>query len=388
MDEIKYIIILFLVLSIGHSQKPRARDIGISFFGDPGKLNAITDVKGVEVGHATIISGKGKNVVGKGPVRTGVTAIFPRGKKFSPVYANWYSLNGNGEMTGTTWVTESGFLETPIMITNTNSVGVVRDAVLKWFVDHNWYGNEEWWYTYPVVAETYDGFLNDIYGFHVKEEHVLEAIRDAKPGPVAEGNVGGGTGMLTLGFKGGIGTSSRVIKINGEKFVVGVLVQSNFGSKKNLTISGVPVGLELADTLSRIYNAPPSNRRKEGDGSIIVIVATDAPLLPHQLKRIAHRIPIGIGNVGGRGSNGSGDIFLAFSTANTNAFNRDRTTSVRTLSNDLITPLFEATVQAVEESIVNAMIAAETMDGIHGNTAYAIPHDRLIEILKKYNRAD
>ena len=388
MDELKYIIILLLVLSIGHSQKPRARDIGISFFGDPGKLNAITDVKGVEVGHATIISGKGKNVVGKGPVRTGVTAIFPRGKKFSPVYANWYSLNGNGEMTGTTWVTESGFLETPIMITNTNSVGVVRDAVLKWFVDHNWYGNEEWWYTYPVVAETYDGFLNDIYGFHVKEEHVLEAIRDAKPGPVAEGNVGGGTGMLTLGFKGGIGTSSRVIKINGEKFVVGVLVQSNFGSKKNLTISGVPVGLELADTLNRIYNAPPSNRRKEGDGSIIVIVATDAPLLPHQLKRIAHRVPIGIGNVGGRGSNGSGDIFLAFSTANTNAFNRDRTTSVRTLSNDLITPLFEATVQAVEESIVNAMIAAETMDGIHGNTAYEIPHDRLIEILKKYNRAD
>ena len=388
MDELKYIIILLLVLSIGHSQKSRARDIGISFFGDPGKLNAITDVKGVEVGHATIISGKGKNVVGKGPVRTGVTAIFPRGKKFSPVYANWYSLNGNGEMTGTTWVTESGFLETPIMITNTNSVGVVRDAVLKWFVDYNWYGNEEWWYTYPVVAETYDGFLNDIYGFHVKEEHVLEAIRDAKPGPVAEGNVGGGTGMLTLGFKGGIGTSSRVIKINGEKFVVGVLVQSNFGSKKNLTISGVPVGLELADTLSRIYNAPPSNRRKEGDGSIIVIVATDAPLLPHQLKRIAHRIPIGIGNVGGRGSNGSGDIFLAFSTANTSAFNRDRTTSVRTLSNDLITPLFEATVQAVEESIVNAMIAAETMDGIHGNTAYAIPHDRLIEILKKYNRAD
>jgi L-aminopeptidase/D-esterase-like protein len=388
MDELKYIIILLLVLSIGHSQKSRARDIGISFFGDPGKLNAITDVKGVEVGHATIISGKGKNVVGKGPVRTGVTAIFPRGKKFSPVYANWYSLNGNGEMTGTTWVTESGFLETPIMITNTNSVGVVRDAVLKWFVDHNWYGNEEWWYTYPVVAETYDGFLNDIYGFHVKEEHVLEAIRDAKPGPVTEGNVGGGTGMLTLGFKGGIGTSSRVIKINGEKFVVGVLVQSNFGSKKNLTISGVPVGLELADTLSRIYNAPPSNRRKEGDGSIIVIVATDAPLLPHQLKRIAHRVPIGIGNVGGRGSNGSGDIFLAFSTANTNAFNRDRTTSVRTLSNDLITPLFEATVQAVEESIVNAMIAAETMDGIHGNTAYAIPHDRLIEILKKYNRAD
>ena len=293
--------IILLILSIGYSQKPRARDIGIPFFGKPGKLNAITDVKGVEVGHSTIIAGKGNNIVGKGPVRTGVTAIFPRGKKFNPVYANWYSLNGNGEMTGTTWVTESGFLETPIMITNTNSVGVVRDAVLKWYVDHNWYGNEEWWYTYPVVGETYDGFLNDIYGFHVKEEHVLEAINDAKSGPVKEGNIGGGTGMLTLGFKGGIGSSSRVVKINDKKYVVGVLVQSNFGSRKNLTISGVPVGLELADTLNLIYNAPPNNRRKEGDGSIIVIVATDAPLLPHQLKRIVHRVPIGIGNVGGSG---------------------------------------------------------------------------------------
>jgi L-aminopeptidase/D-esterase-like protein len=388
MNILKYIVISLLVLSNSYSQKPRARDIGISFLGKPGKLNAITDVKGVEVGHSTIISGKGKNVVGKGPVRTGITAIFPRGKKFSPVYANWYSLNGNGEMTGTTWITESGFLETPIMITNTNSVGVVRDAVLKWFVDYNWYGDEDWWYTYPVVAETYDGFLNDIYGFHVKNEHVLEAIRDAKSGLVTEGNVGGGTGMLTLGFKGGIGTSSRVVKVSDKKYMLGVLVQSNFGSKKNLTISGVPVGLELADTLNLMYNAAPSNRRQDGDGSIIVIVATDAPLLPHQLKRIVHRVPIGIGNVGGRGSNGSGDIFLAFSTANTSAFNRERTTSVKTLSNDLITPLFEATVQAVEESIVNAMIAAETMDGIHGNTAFALPHDSLIEILKKYNRAE
>ena len=388
MNILKYIVISLLVLSNSYTQKPRARDIGISFLGKPGKLNAITDVKGVEVGHSTIISGKGKNVVGKGPVRTGITAIFPRGKKFSPVYANWYSLNGNGEMTGTTWVTESGFLETPIMITNTNSVGVVRDAVLKWFVDYNWYGDEDWWYTYPVVAETYDGFLNDIYGFHVKNEHVLEAIQDAKSGLVTEGNVGGGTGMLTLGFKGGIGTSSRVVKVSGKKYMLGVLVQSNFGSKKNLTISGVPVGLELADTLNLIYNAAPSNRRQDGDGSIIVIVATDAPLLPHQLKRIVHRVPIGIGNVGGRGSNGSGDIFLAFSTANTSAFNRESTTSVKTLSNDLITPLFEATAQAVEESIVNAMIAAETMDGIHGNTAFALPHDSLIEILKKYNRAE
>ena len=242
--------------------------------------------------------------------------------------------------------------------------------------------------TYPVVGETYDGFLNDIYGFHVTEKHVLDAINDSKSGPVEEGNVGGGTGMRTLGFKGGIGTSSRIVKIKNKKYIVGVLVQSNFGSKKNLTISGVPVGLELKDTPGSIFNGPPSSRQKEGDGSIIVIVATDAPLLPNQLKRIAHRVPLGIGIVGGRGSNGSGDIFLAFSTANSNAFNRNKTQSVKTLPNDLITPLFEATVQAVEESIVNALIAAETMEGVNGNKAFALPHDKLIEILKKYNRID
>jgi L-aminopeptidase/D-esterase-like protein len=328
------------------------------------------------------------NIIGKGPIRTGVTVIFPRGKKFSPVYANWYSLNGNGEMTGTTWVTESGFLETPIMITNTNSVGVVRDAVLKWYVDTNWYGKEDWWYTYPVVAETYDGFLNDIYGFHVKEKHVLEAISNASIGKVREGNVGGGTGMMCLGFKGGIGTSSRVIKIKDSTYTIGVLVQSNFGAKRNLTIAGVPVGKVLKDTLNYVYNGPPQSRRKEGDGSIIVIVATDAPLLPHQLKRIAQRVPLGIGIVGGRGSNGSGDIFLAFSTANENAFNRRKTTRVETHSNDLITPLFEATVQSVEEAIINAMIAADTMEGINGNKAYALPHDLLITILKKYKRIE
>ena len=236
----KSIITITLISSIAFSQKPRARDIGVQFEGTPGRFNAITDVKGVEVGHSTIIIGSGKNEIGKGPVRTGVTAIFPRGKKFNPVYANWYSLNGNGEMTGTTWVTESGFLETPIMITNTNSVGVVRDAVLKWFVDTNWYGDDQWWYTYPVVGETYDGFLNDIYGFHVQEKHVYEAIENAKSGPVAEGNIGGGTGMLTLGFKGGIGTSSRKVKINNKTYTLGAIVQSNFGSKRNLTISGVP----------------------------------------------------------------------------------------------------------------------------------------------------
>ena len=371
-----------------YGQKPRARDLGVPFSGITGVNNSITDVKGVEVGYSTIISNSGINIIGKGPVRTGVTAIFPRGrsKKFSPVYANWYSLNGNGEMTGTTWVTESGFLETPIMITNTNSVGVVRDAVLKWYVDTDWYNGESWWYTYPVVGETYDGFLNDIYGFHVKEENVREAINNASGGKIDEGNVGGGTGMRCLGFKGGTGTSSRIIKIKDSKYTLGVIVQSNFGSKKNLTISGVPVGLELIDTLNFVYKGPPKSRITEGDGSIIVILATDAPFLPHQLKRISQRIPLGIGLVGGRGSNGSGDIFLAFSTANENAFNRDETTTVKTFSNDLITPFFEATVQVVEEAIINAMIAAETMEGINGNKAYALPHDLLIDVLKKYNR--
>lgn len=386
----KKIAIVFTILLCiqAYGQKPRARDLGVPFSGTTGKFNAITDVKGVEVGYSTLIEGEGENNVGEGPIRTGVTAIFPRGKakKFSPVYANWYSLNGNGEMTGTTWVTESGFLETPIMITNTNSVGVVRDAVLKWYVYTDWYGGEDWWYTYPVVAETYDGFLNDIYGFHVKEENVLEAIKNSSSGQIAEGNVGGGTGMMCLGFKGGTGTASRVLKIKDSTYTIGVLVQSNFGSKKNLSIAGVPVGIELKDTLNYKFNAPPKSRRQEGDGSIIVVLATDAPLLPHQLKRISQRIPLGIGVVGGRGSNGSGDIFLAFSTANENAFNRDETATVISMPNDKMTPLFEATVQAVEEAIINAMIAAETMEGINSNKAYALPHDLLIKTLKKYNR--
>lgn len=388
MKRILSIFIAMLICLQSYGQKPRARDLGVPFEGKTGQFNAITDVKGVEVGYSTIISGSGKNTIGKGPVRTGVTAIFPRGKakKFSPVYANWYSLNGNGEMTGTTWVTESGFLETPIMITNTNSVGVVRDAVLKWYVETDWYNGDVEWYTYPLVAETYDGELNDIYGFHVKEENVLEAINNVSSGKILEGNVGGGTGMTCLGFKGGTGTSSRVTTINDTTYTIGALVQSNFGSKKNLTIAGVPVGIELKDTLNSVYNAPPQSRRQEGDGSIIVIIATDAPLLPHQLKRITQRVTIGMGLVGGRGSNGSGDIYLAFSTANENAFSRDGTTNVKTFSNDLMTPLFEATVQVVEEAIINAMIAAETMEGINGNKAYALPHDLLIETLKKYNR--
>ncbi|MEO0896803.1 MAG: P1 family peptidase [Bacteroidota bacterium] len=386
-------LLLLATLLLGYfvwAQQPRARDLGVPFYGEAGKYNSITDVEGVEVGYATVISGEGKNIIGEGPIRTGVTAIFPRGKdkKFSPVYANWYSLNGNGEMTGTTWITESGFLETPIMITNTNSVGTVRQAVLKWFVDTDWYKGENWWYTYPVVAETYDGFLNDIYGFHVKEEHVLEAIEDAKGGKIAEGNVGGGTGMMCLGFKGGTGTASRVFKIGDSTYTIGVLVQSNFGSKLNFTVAGVPVGRELMDTLNYELQAPPNSNRQEGDGSIIVVVATDAPLLPHQLKRVVQRVPIGIGKVGGVGSNGSGDIFIAFSTANEQAFNRKENVRVETLSNDQISWIFHHTVQAVEEAIINAMVAAEDMEGINGNKAYALPHDLLQRILKKYNRLD
>ena len=377
------IILLLLVHGSIYAQKPRARNIGIPFDGTPGKFNAITDVKGVEVGYSTIISGQGKNIRGKGPVRTGVTAILPRGRNNNPVYANWYTLNGNGEMTGTTWVTESGFLEGPVMITNTNSVGVVRDAVLKWYVKKGWY-KEDFWYTYPVVAETYDGLLNDIYGFHVKEANAYEALDSAKSGFVKEGNVGGGTGMMCLGFKGGTGTSSRIVKIKDSTYTLGVLVQSNFGAKRNLTIAGVPVGRELKDTLNYEFKAPPSYQ--PGDGSIIVVLATDAPLLPHQLKRMAARVAIGVGKAGGRGENGSGDIFISFSTANSSAFQREKFIKADVLPNDLINPLFDATVQAVEEAIINAMVAAETMEGINGNKSYALPHKLVVNILKKYNR--
>lgn len=380
-----FLLVVFVsTVNFVFAQKPRARDIGIPFEGTPGKWNAITDVPGVEVGYSTIISGSGKDHIGKGPVRTGVTAILPNGKlNHHPVFANWYTLNGNGEMTGTTWLTESGFLETPFMITNTNSVGVVRDAVLKWFVDRNWY-HEDFWYTYPVVAETYDGFLNDIYGFHVKESNAYEALDSARSGPVKEGNVGGGTGMMCLGFKGGTGTASRVFTINGKSYTLGVLVQSNFGRKKNLTIAGVPVGLELKDTLNSKFVLPPEYKKPEGQGSIIVVVATDAPLLPHQLKRIAERVALGVGIVGGRGENSSGDIFLAFSTANPDAFNRKDDVKVEMIANDQCNPLYEATVQSVEEAIINAMVAADTMEGINGNTSYALPHDAVIRLLRKH----
>jgi D-aminopeptidase len=367
-----------------HEQKKRARDLGIPFDGITGKFNAITDVEGVEVGYSTIISGDAENLTAEKPVRTGVTAILPRGKNNNPVFANWYTLNGNGEMTGTTWITESGFLETPIMITNTNSVGVVRDAVLKWFIKTEWY-KEDYWYTYPVVAETYDGIINDICGFHVKEDHAYDALNNARSGYIDEGNVGGGTGMICFGFKGGTGTSSRIVKTGDSTYTVGALVQSNFGERRHLTIAGVPVGKELIDTMNHEVNTSKSHI-KEGDGSIVVVVATDAPLLPHQLKRIASRVSIGLGMVGGYGNNGSGDIFIAFSTANPTAFQRENFTKVDELPNDLINPLFEATVQCVEESIINALIAAETMTGINGNKAYGLPHNSVIDILKKYNR--
>jgi len=386
----RMILLCCLTIVSGSLMAQRARDWGIPFEGIPGKNNSITDIKGVEVGYTTLISGEGKNIIGIGPVRTGVTAILPTGKQWRPIFANWYTLNGNGEMTGTTWVTGSGFLETPILITNTNSVGVVRDAVLKWFVKNNWYKNDKgfykaFWYTYPVVAETYDGFLNDIYGFHVKENDAFQALDSAKAGPVAEGNVGGGTGMMCLGFKGGSGTSSRLVKIKDTTYTVGVFVQSNFGSKENFNIAGVPIGKELADTLNYKFVSPPQSYKPPGQGSIIVIVGTDAPLLPHQLKRVAERVSIGVSNVGGRGENSSGDIFFSFSTANTN-FSRDSVTQVQLLSNELIDPIFDATVAATEEAIINAMVAAETMTGINGNKAYALPKDLVIKAMKKYNR--
>src|SRR5258706_13426408 len=391
-----FITIFFLVLStISFSQqkKPRARDIGIPFDGTPGKWNAITDVKGLEVGHTTIIKGEGPLHKGIGPVRTGVTAILPGGKKFTPVFANWHTLNGNGDMTGTHWLTESGFLETPILITNTSSVGTVRDAALKWMDEHKYYDTSQgqFWYSYPVVAETWDVVLNDINGFHVKPEHVWKALEKASPGTVEEGAVGGGTGMICHGFKGGIGTSSRVIDKKLGGYTVGWLVQANHGSRSLLTIAGVPVGKELGDTLQeKIFSEPSAQQKSNNDlaerGSIIVVVATDAPLLPHQLKRIAQRVSLGIGKCGGIGGNGSGDIFIAFSTANKNSFSRSKETTATIFSNDQMGALFNATIQATEEAIINALVAGQTMKGINDNTVYGLPHEAVIKILKKYNR--
>jgi len=378
------ILIIALIEIAGAQSKPRARDLGVPFDGKPGPLNSITDVKGIEIGHTTLISGEGKLQVGVGPVRTGVTAIIPRGKQSAndPVFAGWFSLNGNGEMTGTTWIEESGFLEGPIMITNTHSVGVVRDATIAWRVKRGPPDSSGYWWSLPIVAETYDGFLNDTNGFHVKANHVFEALDGAKPGAVAEGNVGGGTGMMCYGFKGGIGTSSRKLDQNAGGYTVGVLVQANFGRRNQLRIAGVPVGTEITD------GTPTSKLGEPRDdvGSIIIVVATDAPLLSHQLKRLARRAALGVARTGSSSGNGSGDIFLAFSTANPDANKPTGTVQLSMLPNERMNPLFEATVQATEEAIINALVAAETMVGIDGHKVFALPHDRLKQVLKKYNR--
>ena len=364
--------------------KPRARDLGIPFDGTTGAINAITDVSGVTVGHTTLISGEGKLQVGKGPVRTGVTAVLPRGKDSmtDPVFAGWWSLNGNGEMTGTTWLEESGFLEGPVMITNTHSVGVVRDAVIQWRVTHGQPDATGYWWSLPVVAETWDGWMNDINGFHVKPEHALRAIDSAASGAVLEGNVGGGTGMVCNEFKGGIGTASRTLTAKEGGYTVGVLVQCNFGRRANLRIAGVPVGREIPE--EQVYSADSFGDREYG--SIIVVVATDAPLVAHQLKRVARRVSLSLGRLGSISGNGSGDIFIAFSTANPGAASADRVVDLKMLPNDKIEPIFAATVQATEEAVVNAMIAAETMTGIDNHRVIAIPHDKLRAVLKKYNR--
>ena len=372
-------ILLVLVGSVTNASAQaalRARDLGVPFEGTPGPLNSITDVNGVEVGYRTLISGEGKLQVGFGPVRTGVTAIFPRGKSaVDPVFAGWFTENGNGEMTGTTWVEESGFLYGPVMITNTHSVGVVRDTVIDWQLKHGTPIPLEDWWSLPVVAETWDGELNDINGFHVKAGDAIAAMQDAHPGPIAEGNVGGGTGMVCFEFKGGTGTSSRKLPENLGGYTVGVLVQCNFGVRHLLRIAGAPVGYEI-----------PLDTHRSDVGSIIVVVATDAPLLPHQMKRIARRVTLGLGRLGSISGNDSGDIFIAFSTANAGAGLAQKSANVRTLANGLMDSLFEAAVQATEEAVVNAMIAAKTMTGINGHIVEALPHDRLSEVLRKYNR--
>ncbi len=364
--------------------KPRARDLGVPFDGTPGPLNAITDVKGVEVGHSTIIAGEGKLQVGVGPVRTGVTAVLPRGKNLTDaVFAGWFSLNGNGEMTGTTWVEESGFLEGPVMITNTHSVGVVRDAVIAWRVKHGPADETGYWWSLPVVAETYDGFLNDINGFHVKEKHAFDALESARSGPVSEGNVGGGTGMVCHEFKGGIGTASRRLEEKFGGYNVGVLVQCNYGSRRQLRIAGVPVGLEIPEKAAYSKANFPAT---DEVGSIIIVVATDAPVVAHQLKRLARRAALGLARNGSVAGNGSGDIFIAFSTANPGAAKTTGMVTLMMLPNDRMNPLFEATVQATEEAIINALVAAETMTGSDNHKVIALPHDRLRAVLKKYNR--
>jgi D-aminopeptidase len=396
-------LLLLLLPGFALAQKPRARELGIAaaIGGTPGRLDAITDVAGVEVGHTTLISGAGKLVVGKGPIRTGVTVVHPRGKtNADPVFGAWTTLNGNGEMTGTTWLQESGLLEGPVAITNTHSVGVVRDAVIQWQVSRP--GLQPW--GLPVVAETFDGGLNDINGFHVKSEHVLAALNSATAGAVTEGAVGGGTGMVCHQFKGGIGTASRKLEVGAGGYTVGVLVQCNYGLRRDLRIAGAPVGEEITDLMPCAANPDPAVRpgqrrcqtgsapasvspvAEKEQGSIIVIVATDAPLLPHQLKRLVSRVSLGIARSGGFGGNSSGDIFVAFSTANAGTGNASSVVKVDMLPNPQMNALFYATVQATEEAIVNALLAAETMTGGDDLRIYAMPSDRAIAAMRKFGR--
>ena len=400
---IRFLIVLCLGLclpALARSQEPRARDLGIPFDGDPGPLDAITDVAGVEVGHATLVSGDGPRLPGQGPVRTGVTAVFPRGRDGigEAVFGGWHTLNGNGEMTGTTWLEESGFLEGPVLITNTYSIGAVHEAVIDWT---NRRGSIA---ALPIVAETWDGSLNDIDGFHVRKEHAFAAMDSARGGAVPDGNVGGGTGMSCHGYKGGIGTSSRAISAEQGGWTVGVLVQCNYGSPFELTIAGIPVGRELGTSLLPCWQGArgpthpwltgmPSCSERErsagpfesGFGSIIVVIATDAPILPHQLERLAQRAGLGIAKMGGKGEDSSGDIFVAFSTADLGE-TEDGARISRRLPNDALNPLFYAVVRATEEAIVNAMVAAETMVGADEIRVSELPMDRVREILRAHGR--
>jgi D-aminopeptidase len=351
------------------SGRTRARGLGLLFPGVPGLHNAITDVPGVEVGYVTLVEGEN--------VRTGVTALLPRGKTQAhiPCMAGSFSLNGNGEMTGLAWIEEAGELQTPITITNTHSCGVTRDGTLRWMVERGIGSGQDW--GLPVAAETYDGDLNDINGFQVTAEHTIAALDGAHGGAIALGNVGGGTGMITYDFKGGSSTASRTVQIDGIPFTLGVFVQSNFGRRDDLTILGVPVGAHI--THSRL--------REKEQGSIIAIVATDAPLLPHQLKRLARRVPLGLARTGTIGSNSSGDLFLAFSTANAEALSlRGAHRSFDTISGSEIDHLFRATVEATEEAVIDAMFTGETMTGRNGNISIALPHDELIDVLRRYGR--
>ena len=371
---------LCVLCGLVSAAEPRARDLGVPFDGTPGPLNAITDVAGVAVGQVTLI----EDLANGHKVRTGVTAILPRGHASYelPAFGAWFALNGNGEMTGTAWLEESGQLEGPVMLTNTHSVGVVRDAVIAERVRAGGADASGYWWSLPVVAETWDGELNDINGFHVRPEHAAQALHEAKGGPVAEGNVGGGTGMICHEFKCGIGTASRRVRVGARDYTIGVLVQANYGLRDSLRIAGVPVGQYLRD--DRIYSTP--NPAAGDTGSIIIVVATDAPLLPQQLKRIAKRAGMGLARMGSYAGNGSGDIFVAFSTANADALRDQPLQQASFIGNDHLDGLFEATVQATEEAIVNAMVAARDMHGDGGHHAMAIPHAALVKLLKRFNR--